>query len=138
MTSMTLMTIMTLMKMIIHLNSDTMVGDDTVARTLKVAIRDENCRIRDENCRFLCSNSVILVFTLFTILKSRRELHISRLKRPLKKLQFSSSAFLVYTRNTFLLTREIYLKKFSKKWRTRLECRKRLECPPGRTAGRPT
>ena len=116
---------------------------DTVARTLKVAIRDENCRIRDENCRFLCSNSVILVYTLFTILKSRRELHISRLKRPLKKLQFSSSAFLVYTRITFLLKREIYLKQFSKKWRTRLECRKRiecrtrLECPPGRTDGQP-
>ena len=58
---------------------------DTVARTLKVAIRDDNCRIRDENCRFLCWNSVILVYTLFTILESRQELHISRLKRPLKK-----------------------------------------------------
>ncbi len=75
---------------------------DTVARTLKVAIRDENCRIRDENCRFLCSNSVILVYTLFTILKSRRELHISWLKKPLKSCNsrrphFSSTRELLFS-----------------------------------------
>ena len=70
-------------------------SNDTVARTLKVAIRDENCRIRDEN-------SVILVYTLFTILKSRRELHISRLKRPLKNYNsrrphFSSTRELLFS-----------------------------------------
>ena len=80
---------------------------------------------------------------LYPIYNSQKQTRITyfSVEKTIKKLQFSSSAFLVYTRITFLLTREIYLKQFSKKCRTRFECRKRiecrtrLECPPGRTAG---
>ena len=37
------------------------------------------------SARILLSLSVILVYNLFTILKNRRELHISQLHKPLKK-----------------------------------------------------
>ena len=82
---------------------------------------------------------------LYPIYNSQKQTRITyfSVEKTIKKLQFSSSAFLVYTRITFLLTREIYLKQFSKKCRTRFECRKRiecrtrLECPPGRPDGLP-
>ena len=83
------------------------------------------------------------LYPIYNSQKQTRITYFSVEKTIKKKLQFSSSAFLVYTRITFLLTREIYLKQFSKKCRTQFECRKRiecrtrLECPPGQTAGRP-
>ena len=55
---------------------------DTSARPLKVYFLCSNCRFLCSNCRFLPSLYVILVYTLFTILKSRRELRISRLQKP--------------------------------------------------------